>query len=725
MKPSRILGIIFGLILLLTGVSYFFPNIAPAFGKSLPTGNPWAILFIIGGGTLVFFDVLNGATDFFQKIFPGSKKTEISYDIHSPNNIRNRANVIANVKESWIKGVYENNLQTAARIELELQDFPEALARPNWHLRLQATQSRAISSNTPIRQIFDESGQALLILGDPGSGKTFTMLELVDALLKEVKPENDKPLPVVLNLSSWARERKPLEEWIVADLKQQYQLAEKVTHAWVEHEQLALMLDGLDEVDESHRDNCADTINSFKEEHGCPLVVCSRTKDYDQLASRLNLTRAIEIQELTDKQIDDFLSNPGLQLQAVRETILSDTDLRDLATTPLILNVMTLAYRGLKKEDLPKLASIEGRRKHLFNTYIRRMFVRRPLPIRNGFTQHQALGWLTYLARQLHRRSETKLLIENLQLDWLPQRDHRRYWVLNGVLGGLLGGLSFGLFFGLFGLFFGVFGGLLVGLGLLGGLLGGLFLGLFFGVFGLFSGVLVGLLSGFSVRLFGGLFDAVSRGQLVFGLPNVRPVDSIAWHPPRRESFGKALVIGLLFGLFTRLSFGLFTRLSYGLINIEYNGLFVGLLSGLFGGLAFLIRESFVPVESLQQNMPNRGIRHSIKNVIRYTIIFGLFGGLSVGLFDGVPSGLGFGLFGGLFFGLTSPAGEAVIRHYTLRWMLHQGKYLPLTLVLFLETMKDRILLRRVGGGYIFLHRMLLEHFASLSDDELAALAKE
>ena len=32
----------------------------------------------------------------------------------------------------------------------------------------------------------------------------------------------------------------------------------------------------------------------------------------------------------------------------------------------------------------------------------------------------------------------------------------------------------------------------------------------------------------------------------------------------------------------------------------------------------------------------------------------------------------------------------------------------------FLNSCAERILLRKVGGGYIFVHRLLLEYFASL-----------
>jgi hypothetical protein len=44
----------------------------------------------------------------------------------------------------------------------------------------------------------------------------------------------------------------------------------------------------------------------------------------------------------------------------------------------------------------------------------------------------------------------------------------------------------------------------------------------------------------------------------------------------------------------------------------------------------------------------------------------------------------------------------------------------PLNYVRFLDYAAGRIFLRKVGGGYIFVHRLLLEYFASLEPEEEA-----
>ena len=47
-------------------------------------------------------------------------------------------------------------------------------------------------------------------------------------------------------------------------------------------------------------------------------------------------------------------------------------------------------------------------------------------------------------------------------------------------------------------------------------------------------------------------------------------------------------------------------------------------------------------------------------------------------------------------------------------FILARNNLLPWRLVPFLDHCVDLIFLRRVGGGYIFVHRLLMEHFAEM-----------
>jgi hypothetical protein len=50
-----------------------------------------------------------------------------------------------------------------------------------------------------------------------------------------------------------------------------------------------------------------------------------------------------------------------------------------------------------------------------------------------------------------------------------------------------------------------------------------------------------------------------------------------------------------------------------------------------------------------------------------------------------------------------------------LRIRLWQTKCTPWNYPRFLDHAHERILLRKVGGGYIFIHKLLLEYFANLN----------
>jgi hypothetical protein len=78
-----------------------------------------------------------------------------------------------------------------------------------------------------------------------------------------------------------------------------------------------------------------------------------------------------------------------------------------------------------------------------------------------------------------------------------------------------------------------------------------------------------------------------------------------------------------------------------------------------------------------------------------------------------------------LFWGLTDAAipalavglacgGAAFVQHFVLRCLLWYAGCIPFNYARFLDYAAERILLRKVGGGYIFIHRLLLEYFAGV-----------
>lgn len=359
----------------------------------------------------------------------------------------NRQQMIDNVRRFWIDGVLDNSLHGAVLMQLGLQAQPESVSRP-WDVKIRRDgEDRTLNNDTRIMDVFDYSGGTLLILGEPGSGKTTLLLELTRDLLDRAETQSDYRVPVIFNLSSWAKEQTSLEDWLVDELNVKYQMARGVAQQWVAQRSLLLLLDGLDEVSEAVREDCVSEINAYRHQHpDVPMVVCSRSADYQALSQRLDLHDAVMIDPLDDAQIDSYLASFGDAMNGLRHQMSTDRRLRALAETPLTLSIMTLAYQGVDTATLPEDASLDVQRRHLLNTYIDTMFERHS---KSKDQQPEAvMQYLSWLAGRMVERRQTLFHIENLQWDWLETRFEQSINKLlsrtayGTVIGAIAGGLA-------------------------------------------------------------------------------------------------------------------------------------------------------------------------------------------------------------------------------------------------------------------------------------------
>jgi len=85
-----------------------------------------------------------------------------------------------------------------------------------------------------------------------------------------------------------------------------------------------------------------------------------------------------------------------------------------------------------------------------------------------------------------------------------------------------------------------------------------------------------------------------------------------------------------------------------------------------------------------------------------------------------IQYGLIIGLLAALWYGAFE-----IIQHYTLRLIFWYTGDIPRNYAHFLDYATNRVFLQKVGGGYIFIHRLLMEHFASLTPEEIEQLAAD
>src|SRR5215510_1520530 len=238
--------------------------------------------------------------------------------------------LLKNVENTWIKGVLEKSVHQAALLELGMEIREEAVDNP-WNMVIERTdQSREVlPPGRKIKDVFDEANHLLLILGEPGSGKTTTLLQLARDLIAEVDSAFTQPVPVILNLSTWTNKQQPLDEWLVAELNSKYRLPKKDGKKWLQDRRILPLLDGLDEVRTENRAACVERINQLVTDYGLQgMVVCSRFNEYTALNVRLGFYRAIYIQPLTPEQVNEYLEKAGHKLASLRTTLQADEALR-------------------------------------------------------------------------------------------------------------------------------------------------------------------------------------------------------------------------------------------------------------------------------------------------------------------------------------------------------------------------------------------------------------
>jgi hypothetical protein len=282
------------------------------------------------------------------------------------------------VKDAWVKGVLEKSLHARVSIELGLQERPDLVQQPFGEVaEFAAVPGQALPDGTPATTVFDRlgSGRTLLIVGEPGSGKTIALLKLAEDAIDRTEPDLRQQIPVVFNLSSWARKQQSIEQWLIQELLEKYQVSRALGKTLVESEALMLLLDGLDEVKAEQRNACVQALNQFMQTHGTTeIVICCRIGDYQMLQDRLMLRSAICLQPLTAKQIDRYFEQAGDRLSALKALLPQDAELQELAKSPLMLSVMSLAYQDFTPEQLTVGGKIEDYRQRLFATYIDRPF---------------------------------------------------------------------------------------------------------------------------------------------------------------------------------------------------------------------------------------------------------------------------------------------------------------------------------------------------------------
>ncbi|MEU3645746.1 BTAD domain-containing putative transcriptional regulator [Lentzea sp. NPDC034063] len=576
----------------------------------------------------------------------------------------------------------------------------------------------------------------LVVLGEPGAGKSVLAILLTLGLLADPPP--GEPVPVLLTLASWNPHHEHLDAWLARRLVEEYPgLANTAVYGRDAGLRLVLegrvvpVLDGLDETPPGLHTAAIDALDQAVGS-GRPLVVTCRGAEYE-LAVRAAgsfLTRAavVEIEPVEIEDAVEFLTarrRPG----ETRWRPLVERLRREPAgapaqalRTPLMVDLARSAYANPATDPgelcdtarFPDRAAIE---RHLLDAYLPSVYARRPSPPdRLGeprdYDPTDVERWLSFLARRLERDRTRDLAWWRLDRA-VPRHVVGLYLGLPpALLIALAGALAADpVTAAIYGVSFGAAGVVTHGIGRRPG--PQRVEATFTGIAGRFTrrfaaGAAAGACLGFGWSLPAGVIGLVA---VVFGLAvGVHvwlgtPLDANRVSSPGtvlRQDRAAALSFTLAFTVSLSLFYGLALRLTQDEPTVQFlDGRFDVVLSLAGGVAAALLGRYFAPKPG--------------------TVTYGVAGALIGGLVITNVPGVGQAVAAGVLFGLAVGLSVCLSRAWgafgcTRLWLAARG-HIPLRFMAFLDDAHRRGVLRQVGAVYQFRHARLQER---LSGDESA-----
>jgi len=339
-----------------------------------------------------------------------------------------RGLLLSRVAQSYA-AYLDQSLEGTIHLDLVLELLPDAVARPSDRVLPVPRRRATLPPGTSLLDVFDDvggiNGDGLLVLGDPGAGKTTLLVDLAAALEQRARRDPRHPLPVYLPLSTWVVRRPPLADWVVEQLERLYKVAPATGRRALERGRplLMLLLDGLDEV-ATHDDRiaCAAELNRFAGAYPIPVVVTARRAEYESFDLLLELETAVLVRPLSPEAVLDRLRERDARAHGVVALIEQDRSLLDLLKSPLLVNMLTLAYAGRESSDIPMRGPPAGRLDRLIEDYLRRRLEleRQTTGASNTHPPERTRHWLATLASGLEQHQQTIFLLERIRPDLLP-----------------------------------------------------------------------------------------------------------------------------------------------------------------------------------------------------------------------------------------------------------------------------------------------------------------
>ncbi|MDN2495134.1 NACHT domain-containing protein [Nocardia nova] len=233
------------------------------------------------------------------------------------------------------------------------------------------------AGDRPIDLYRSASHGRLIVLGESGAGKSIFLDRLVRDLLRELATTAG-PVPVIVNLNSWAPDRVSLSQWIVDRLIFDHPFVEE-SHAaaLLGDERILPVLDGFDEINADLQHQAWEQLNNV----GLAMIIASRPDQYREVAESagpLASATLAELEPLTPGEAAEYLTDDDVAdsgLDTWRSELRADPDrLGKALSSPLMVSLARDLYgrnltskRFADRDAFPSAAAIEH---HLLAAFV-------------------------------------------------------------------------------------------------------------------------------------------------------------------------------------------------------------------------------------------------------------------------------------------------------------------------------------------------------------------